>query len=67
MYNTFTRVIDLNNKLRLAEGELKAEEFRILKLLSASLGSQARQAEEFRILKLLSASLGSQARQATLV
>ena len=36
-------VIDLNNKLRLAEGELRAEENRILKLLSSSLGSQSRQ------------------------
>ncbi|EKX43436.1 hypothetical protein GUITHDRAFT_110559 [Guillardia theta CCMP2712] len=35
-------VIDLNNKLRLAEGELKAEEIRIMGLLSKKVGSLAR-------------------------
>ena len=37
------QVIDLNNRLRLAQGELKAEEQRIRTMLSQKLGSQARQ------------------------
>ena len=37
------QVIDLNNRLRLAQGELKAEEQRIRSALSQKLGSQARQ------------------------
>jgi DNA mismatch repair protein MutS2 len=37
------QVIDLNNRLRLAQGELKAEEQRIRTTLSQKLGSQARQ------------------------
>ena len=37
------QVIDMNNRLRLAQGELKAEEQRIRTSLSKKLGSQARQ------------------------
>jgi len=37
------QVIDMNNRLRLAQGELKAEEQRIRTSLSQKLGSQARQ------------------------
>jgi hypothetical protein len=37
------QVIDLNNRLRLAQGELKAEEQRIRATLSKKLGSQSRQ------------------------
>ena len=37
------QVIDLNNRLRLAQGELKAEEQRIRTMLSQRLGSQARE------------------------
>mmetsp|Transcript_32496 Transcript_32496/g.79264 ORF Transcript_32496/g.79264 Transcript_32496/m.79264 type:complete len:665 (-) Transcript_32496:3-1997(-) len=37
------QVIDLNNRLRLAEGELKAEENRILSQLSSKIGSQYRE------------------------
>ena len=37
------QVIDLNNRLRMAEGELKAEENRIMLALSNKLGSQSRE------------------------